>query len=38
MRTVYEAPLAEVVDIRPGGMIAVSELNITPPFDGSEDW
>ena len=35
---VYEAPVAEAVDIRSGGMLAVSELLINPPFDGREDW
>ncbi len=38
MRVVYEAPLTEVVPIRPEGMIAVSDPLITTPFEGEEDW
>ena len=37
-KVVYEAPVAEAVDMRPEGMLAVSELFINPPFDGREDW
>ena len=38
MRVVYLAPQAEVVTIRPEGVVAVSDPELKPPYDGREDW
>lgn len=39
MHVVYEAPLTEVVELRPEGVVAVSmNPTLMPPFDEREDW
>ena len=38
MRVVYLAPQTEVVTIRPGGVLAVSNPELETPLNEREDW
>ena len=38
MRVVYLAPQTEVVEMRPGGVLAVSDPELNSPYEEREDW